>query len=82
MPPCCRRAPQFRPVNCSTRQALSSSGGAYSGGVLGGATSAVHLGQPQPGWGLTSWKLNWRAWQHARARARVAPRRDTNRRSR
>ena len=52
---------QFRPVDCNTRQPLASSGlgNATYGGVLGGATGSVYAGQPQRGWGVQSWKINW-----------------------
>ena len=52
---------QFRPVDCGTRQPLASSGlaNATSGGVLGGATSSVYAGEPQRGWAVTSYKINW-----------------------
>ena len=33
--------------------------GAVSNGVLGGATSVVYDGAPAPGWGMTSFKLDW-----------------------
>ncbi len=47
-------------MNCSTRQSLASAPNAYSGGVMGGATSLVYgPNGPAPGWGFNSWKLNW-----------------------